>query len=265
MSLSKKPVALVTGSSRGIGRGIAVKLAQEGFYVLINGVQPLDVKNTAKGAYEVLQTIKSAGGMADFIQADISRTEDRKTVMDFIEERTGRLDLLVNNAGIEPASLDFLESDEKRYDHLMALNLKGPFFITQQVAKMMIRCLEKRIILKGRICFITSIQGYVITRGAEYCMSKAALGMAAKVFANRLGQYDIPVIEISPGVIHSDMTDKHKESIDKKIAEGRLITKRWGEPEDVAKLVAAFARGELDYSSGERIEVGGGLGISRWQ
>ena len=264
MNLSKKPVALVTGSSRGIGRGIAVKLANEGFYVLVNGVQPLDSGNAAKGAYEVLQTIKSAGGAADFIQADVSKTDDRKTIMDLIEEWAGRIDLLVNNAGIEPASLDFLESDEERYDHVMSLNLKGPFFITQQVARMMIGCLKKKIIPKGRICFITSIQGYVVTRGAEYCMTKAALGMAAKVFANRLGQFDIPVIEISPGVIHSDMTDKHRENIDNMIAGGRLITSRWGEPEDVAKLVAAFARGDLDYSSGERIEVGGGLGVCRW-
>ena len=128
----------------------------------------------------------------------------------------------------------------------------------------MIEGLENKVIPKGRICFVTSVQGYVVTRGAEYCMTKAALGMAAKVFAHRLGHYNIPVIEISPGVIHSDMTDKHRENIDKKIAAGRLITSRWGEPEDVAKLVAAFARGDLDYSSGERIEVGGGLGISRW-
>lgn len=264
MNSSGKPVALVTGSSRGIGRGIALKLAGEGFHVLVNGIKPLDPGNTAKGAAEVLNSIGNAGGTADFIRADISKPEDRKSIMDFIEERLGRIDLLVNNAGIEPPFVDFLESTEERYDYILSVNLKGPFFLTQQVAKKMIGCIEKKIITRGRICFITSIQGYVVTRGAEYCMTKAALGMASRVFANRLGEYDIPVIEISPGVIRSDMTFPHKESIDKRIAEGRLVTRRWGTPEDVAKLVAAFARGDLDYSSGERIEVGGGLGMPRW-
>jgi 3-oxoacyl-[acyl-carrier protein] reductase len=264
MSISQKPVALVTGSSRGIGRGIAVRLAADGFHVLVNGVQPLDPQNSAKGAGEVLRTIQKDGGTADFIRADVSITENRQALIDFISREYGRIDLLVNNAGIEPPSLDFLESSEERYDHIMAVNLRGPFFITQQIAKMMIACLEKRIIAKARICFVTSVQGYVVTRGAEYCMTKAALGMLSKVFANRLGQYDIPVIEISPGVIHSDMTDKHRGNIDKYIAAGRLIAGRWGESEDVAKLVAAFARGDLDYSTGERIEVGGGLGICRW-
>lgn len=264
MNLSKKPVALVTGSSRGIGRGIAIKLAAEGFVVLVNGIQPRDPGNGRKGANEVLATIRRAGGEADFIQADISSKEDREALLAFIEERFGRLDLLVNNAGIEPEALDFLEASEQRYDRVLATNLKGPFFLTQQVAKKMIAWLQTKRMPKGRICFITSIQGYVVTGEAEYCLTKAALGMAAKAFANRLGPFDIPVIEISPGVIHSDMTDKHRANIDKKIAEGRLITGRWGEPEDVAKLVAAFARGDLDYSSGERIEVGGGLGICRW-
>ncbi len=264
MSISQKKVALVTGSSRGIGRGIAVRLAADGFHVLVNGVQPLDPQNSAKGAGEVLRIIKAAGGTADFVRADVAVAADRQALLELISRAYGRIDLLVNNAGIEPSALDFLESPEERYDHIMAVNLKGPFFVTQQIAKMMIACLEKRIIPKARICFVTSVQGYVVTRGAEYCMTKAALGMLSKVLAHRLGQYDVPVIEISPGVIHSDMTDKHRDNIDKKIAAGRLITGRWGESEDVAKVVAAFARGDLDYSTGERIEVGGGLGICRW-
>jgi NAD(P)-dependent dehydrogenase (short-subunit alcohol dehydrogenase family) len=258
-----KKVALITGSSRGIGRGISIKLAEEGFHTIINGVKPLDSSNTSKGAFEVLNTIKEAGGTADFVQGDISKNEDRAKIMNFID-KLGRIDLLVNNAGIEPPFLDFLESSEDRYNYIMSVNLKGPFFITQQVSKKMISYLEDKKITKGRICFITSVQGYVVTRGAEYCMTKAALGILSKVFANRLGEYDIPVIEISPGVIHSDMTAPHKEKTTKKIESGRLITKRWGEAEDVAKVVSAFARGDLDYSTGERIEVGGGLGISRW-
>ncbi len=258
-----KPVALVTGSSRGIGRGIALRLAADGFHVVVNGSRPLEPGNFSKGANEVLHAIREAGGTADFVRADISRPEDRKEITCFLD-KLGRIDLLVNNAGIEPPFLDFLETTEERFDHIMSVNLKGPFFLTQQVSKMMISCLEKKSVEKARICFITSVQGYVVTRGAEYCMTKAALGMLSKVFANRLGQYDIPVIEFSPGVIHSDMTDKHREKIDMRVKSGRLITGRWGEPEDMAKIVSAFARGDLDYSTGERIEVGGGLGISRW-
>ncbi len=263
MKRTDKPVALVTGSSRGIGRGIAIKLASEGFHVIVNGAKQLEPDNFSKGANEVLKTIRTSGGSADFIKADISKPEERKSITDFLNGM-GRIDLLVNNAGIEPPFIDFLDTNEERFDYIMSVNLKGPFFVTQQAAKKMIECIQNKRINKGRICFITSIQGYVVTRGAEYCMTKAALGMLSKVFANRLGEYDIPVIEISPGVIHSDMTDIHREGIDRKIASGRLITKRWGEPEDVAKLVAAFARGDLDYSTGERIEVGGGLGIPRW-
>ncbi len=259
MTASNKPVALVTGSSRGIGRGIAERLARDGFHVWVNGIRPLEA-----GAGAVLSAIRAAGGTADFVQADVSQTSGRSAILAALEARGGRIDLLVNNAGIEPPGVPFLEFTEARFDHVIGTNLKGPFFLTQQVAALMIRNLARGAIPKGRICFITSIQGYVVTRGAEYCMSKAALGMAAKVFANGLGAHDIPVIEISPGVIHSDMADKHQAAIDRKIEAGRLITARWGEPDDVARLVAAFARGDLDYSTGSRIEVGGGLGLPRW-
>lgn len=264
MSSPQKPVALVTGSTRGIGRGIALMLAHQGFTVIVNGIQPLDGSNAGHGAHEVLEAIRRLGGEALFVQADISRESDRNALLAAVSARYGRLDLLVNNAGIEPEPIDFLDTSEQRFNHVMATNLAGPFFLTQQAAKMMIAGLRSGGIPKGRICFITSVQAYMATRGAEYCMTKAALSMAAKVFADRLGEHDIPVIEISPGVIHSDMADKHRVSIDKAIARGRLITSRWGLPEDVAKVVAAFARGDLDYSSGERIEVGGGLGILRF-
>jgi len=259
-----RPVALVTGSSRGIGRGIAIRLAADGFVVVLNGVKPLDPQNPRKGAFEVKETIEAAGNDAEFFRADVSCSKDRTALIEFIEERFGRLDLLINNAGIEPESMDFLDSTEERFDNVFAINLRGPWFLTQQLAKRMIGWLAEGRIPKARICFITSVQGYVATGGAEYCMTKAALGMAAKTFAARLGEHDIPVIEISPGVIHSDMADKHMEAIDKQIAAGRLVTSRWGTPQDVAGLVAAFGRGDLDYCTGERIEVGGGLGMPRW-
>jgi len=264
VSRATQPVALVTGSTRGIGRGIALRLARDGFAVIINGVQPLDESRADKGAAEVIAAVKALGGEASFVRADVSRKADRDALLAHAKDRYGRLDLLVNNAGIEPPAVDVLEAPPERYERVMATNLAGPFFLTQQAAKLMIAMLRSGDIPKGRICFITSVQAYVVTGGVEYCMTKAALGMAAKGFANRLGEYDIPVIEISPGVIRSDMTEPHRKNIDRSIADGRLVTRRWGEPEDVARVVAAFARGDLDYSTGERIEVGGGLGMRRF-
>jgi len=264
MKTSDTPVALVTGSSRGIGRGIALRLAADGFSLVINGIQA-DPSVTETGAYQVKQIIEDEGGCAEVFRADISSSEDRVAMIRFVEEHFGRIDLLVNNAGIEAEGLDMLESDEERYDRIMAVNLKGPYFLTQQVAKRMIGWKKDGTIPQGRIVFITSVQGYMSNpRGAEYCLTKAGLGMAAGLYAHRLGEYDIPVIEISPGVIHSDMADRHSEKIDEKIAAGGwLITGRWGEPEDVARLVSACAKGDLDYSTGAKIEVGGGLGLRR--
>lgn len=264
MDGADKPVALVTGSSRGIGRDIALRLAKEGYALVLNGVRPLDEGNSKKGAYEVRETIRNAGGVAEFCRADISAAEDRQALVDFAEQTFGRIDLLVNNSGIEPPSLDMLESTQARYDLVMSVNLRGPYFLTQQVANRMIAWRKERRIEKGRILFVTSVQGYMTNpRGAEYCMTKAALGMASKIFAHRLGEHDIPVIEISPGVFHSDMADKHQENIDRKIAEGWLVTSRWGAQHEMGALVAAFARGDLDYSTGSQIELAGGMGMRR--
>ena len=264
MSPIDKPVALVTGSSRGIGRAVAIRLAADGFVLALNGRKPLEPDNAEKGAFEVLKTIEQAGGQAEFFQADVSSSDARRAMLESIDETFGRIDLLVNNAGIEPPFCDLLESDEERYDHVMSVNLKGPYFLTQQVANRMIAGREKGIIAKGRICFITSVQAYMSNPlGAEYCMTKAALSMASRCYAHRLGEYDIPVLELCPGVTHSDMADRHRERIDQSISEGWLVTSRWGEPEEVAELVADFARGHFDYCTGSRIEIGGGLGMNR--
>jgi 3-oxoacyl-[acyl-carrier protein] reductase len=263
MENSEKPVALVTGSSRGIGRGIALRLAKEGFSLVINFVTA-DPSKQATGADRVKKLIEDDGGTARVFRADISSSEERKGLIAFIEKELGRIDLLVNNAGIEPAPLDILDSNEERFERVMSVNLRGPYFLTQQVAKRMIEWKKHGVISKARIAFITSVQGYMSNPGgSEYCMSKAALGMAAKLYAHRLGAFDIPVIEISPGIIESDMSLVHKESINRMIAGGNLVTARWGRPDEVAALVAAFARGDLDYSTGQTIEVGGGLGLNR--
>ena len=257
------PVALVTGASRGIGRGIALRLAREGYVVVLNS-RTADPANLEKGAYEVKRCIEAAGGKAAIVRADISSAQERRSLVEFLDREFERLDLLVNNAGIEPEPLDLLEGTEERLERVLAVNLKGPYFLTQALARRMIGFREQGLVSVPRIVFVTSVQAYMANpTGAEYCLSKAALHMAVKAFAVRLGPSGIPVFEISPGIIESDMSLVHKPNIDRMIASGRLPTARWGRPEDVAALVAAIARGELDYSTGSTIEVGGGLGLQR--
>jgi len=170
----------------------------------------------------------------------------------------------IEEAGIEPEPLDMLDCPEERLDRVLAVNLKGPYFLSQQAARWMIRLRGEGIVPTPRIVFITSVQAYMANpTGAEYCLSKAALHMAVKAFAARLGASGIPVFEVSPGIIESDMSLVHKEAIDRMIASGRLPTARWGKPVEVAAVVAAIVRGDLDYSTGSTIEVGGGLGLRR--
>jgi NAD(P)-dependent dehydrogenase (short-subunit alcohol dehydrogenase family) len=261
--MSEAKVALVTGASRGIGRGIALRLAREGYTVVLNS-RTADPTNLQKGLYEVRRTIAEAGGKAEVFRADISSSQERDSLVEFLERQFPRLELLVNNAGIEPEPLDLLQAGEERLERVLAVNLKGPYFLTQALARRMIRLREQGRVEVPRIVFITSVQAYMANpTGAEYCLSKAALHMAVKAFAARLGPSGIPVFEISPGIIESDMSRVHKANIDRMIASGRLPTARWGQPEEVAALVAAIARGELDYSTGSTIEVGGGLGLQR--
>lgn len=259
-----KPVALVTGSGRGIGRGIALKLAADGFHVVINSVSA-DPTKTETGAYEVKATIEKAGGSASVFKADVSSATDRAAMLDFVKTELGRLDLLVNNAGIAPRERrDLLEATEESFDELIRVNLRGPYFLTQAAANFMIGLQKAGKIPAARICFVSSISAYTasINRG-EYCVSKAGIAMAVSLFADRLAEFNIPVIEIRPGVIATDMTSGVKGKYDNLIAGGLLPTKRWGEPEDVAKLVSAFGRGDLDYSTGVAIDVSGGFNLRR--
>lgn len=258
------PVALVTGAGQGIGRGIALQLARDGYAVVVNDVVA-DPDNTESGAYEVKHTIEEAGGRAEVFRADISSADDRAAMVDFVADTFGRLDLLVNNAGVAPRERkDILEAAEESFDRLIAINLKGAYFLTQLVANRMIAWKQAGAVEHPRIAFITSISAYVSSpsRG-EYCVSKAGLSMAAKLYADRLAEYDIPVLEIRPGIIETPMTAVVKDKYDKLIAEGLLPLKRWGTPADIARVISAFARGDLDYSTGEAIEVGGGFAIRR--
>ncbi len=257
-------VALVTGAGRGIGRGIALQLAQDGFLLVINDVVA-DPDNTESGAYEVRRAITDAGGRAEVLRADISSFDDRAHMEEFIAKRFGRLDLLVNNAGVAPRERkDLLEATEESFDRLMNINLKGPYFLTQALARRMIEWQDSGAMERGRIAFITSISAYTSsTSRGEYCVSKAGLSMATTLFADRLAEYGIPVVQFRPGIILTPMTEVVKEKYDRLIAEGLLPMKRWGYPEDIARAVSAFARGDLDYCTGESIEVSGGFHIRR--
>ncbi|MCL2641505.1 MAG: SDR family oxidoreductase, partial [Phycisphaerales bacterium] len=177
----------------------------------------------------------------------------------------GRFDLLVNNAGVAPKERkDILEATEESYDRLMVINAKGPYFLTQLVANKMIANQKAGIVKTPRIAFITSISAYTSsTFRGEYCISKAAVAMAATLWADRLGEFGIPVLQFAPGIIATPMTSVVQAKYDKMIAEGLLVTKRWGVPEDLGKAISAFAQGYLDYSTGNVIEVGGGFGLKR--
>lgn len=262
--MSDSPVALVTGAGQGIGRGIALRLAREGYIVVINDIVA-DPAGTDHGAYEVKKTIEAGGGQAEVFKADIASADQRLAMIEFIDRTFGRLDLLVNNAGVAPKQrVDILQAGEESFDRLISINLKGPYFLTQLVANRMIAWKKTGRIITPRIVFITSISAYTSSpaRG-DYCVSKAGLSMAVQLYADRLGEYGIPVIEIRPGIIQTPMTSVVKDKYDKLIAEGLLINRRWGLPEDVAAVVAAVARGDLDYSTGESIEVSGGFNVRR--
>jgi 3-oxoacyl-[acyl-carrier protein] reductase len=262
--MKDQPVALVSGAGQGIGRGIAVRLAADGYAVVINDIVA-DPADARQGAYEVKKTIESAGGQAEVYRADIASAAERQALIDFVDQRFGRLDLLVNNAGVAPKQrVDMLQAGEESFDRLISINLKGPYFLTQLAANRMIAWKQAGRMAVPRIVFITSISAYTSSpaRG-EYCVSKAGLSMTAKLYADRLGEFGIPVIEIRPGIIATPMTSVVKEKYDKLIAEGLLVNKRWGQPEDVAAVVSAFAAGHLDYSTGECIEVSGGFGLRR--
>jgi NAD(P)-dependent dehydrogenase (short-subunit alcohol dehydrogenase family) len=264
MNDNGKRVALVTGAGQGIGRGIAVRLAADGYIVAVNDVVA-DPADTTKGAYEVKKSIEQCGGKSEVFKADISSAPQRQAMVDAVANAFGRIDLLVNNAGVAPKERrDLLEASEESFDRLISINLKGPYFLTQLVANRMIVWKAQGKVPSPRIVFISSISAYTSSTGrGEYCVSKAGVSMAVQLFADRLGEHGIPVIAVCPGIIETPMTSTVKGKYDKLIAAGLLVTKRWGQPDDVAKVVSAFARGDLDYSTGASIEVGGGFGVRR--
>jgi NAD(P)-dependent dehydrogenase (short-subunit alcohol dehydrogenase family) len=261
--------ALITGASRGIGRGIALELASLGCDLVVHYVSNVKAaQQTAADCIALAQTCRKKI-RAEVLQADISKQADRAKLIDFAKEKFGRLDLLVNNGGVAPeARTDILEAGEESFDRLIAINVKGPYFLTQLAAKWMIEqcgcARESAIEYLPRIIIISSISAYTAsTDRGDYCVAKAALSMLTALYAARLAEYGINVYEVRPGIIATDMTEPVKEKYDKLIGEGLTPIQRWGTPEDVGKAVAAIAQGLLPFSTGEIINVDGGFHLRR--
>jgi NAD(P)-dependent dehydrogenase (short-subunit alcohol dehydrogenase family) len=253
-------VALVTGASRGIGRGIAEALATRGWRIAIN------YRANEQAAEETRALVAARGGSGFCIQADVGRLEDHERLVRAVLEHYGHVDLLVNNAGMAPRQrVDMLRVGQDSYDEIMQTNLKGPFFLTQRVAQHMIARLQANTIEAPQIVNITSISAVASsTHRAEYCLSKAGLSMMTALWAHRLAEYGIGVHEVRPGVIETDMTAGVKEKYDRLILQaGLTLLQRWGRPSDVGKAVLAVAEGLLPYSTGEVIYVDGGLHVPR--
>jgi NAD(P)-dependent dehydrogenase (short-subunit alcohol dehydrogenase family) len=256
---SEKRVALVTGAGRGIGLGIAKALAAEGCNIVIGDVHDPDV---VKGAVSELEAL---GAQVLYCRADVSSAEARVAMLDGIKETFGRLDILINNAGVGPkVRADILDATEESFEWVMKINLQGPYFLTQAVARYMIEQKKADDGFAGCVVNISSISADVasVSRG-EYCLSKAGVSMATKLFASRLGEFNIPVYEIRPGLILTDMTSVVKEKYDKMIAEGICVQARWGLPDDIGRAVAMMARGDIGYSTGQVINIDGGMSVQR--
>ncbi|MFN8356841.1 MAG: 3-ketoacyl-ACP reductase [Spirosomataceae bacterium] len=254
-----KKVAFITGGTRGIGLGIAEQLAQLGFHLAINGVrEPALVQ-------DVVKHLQQWGSKVIYCQGDVASSEARASMLQQIRTQFGRLNILVNNAGVAPkVRNDLLATTEDSYDFVLDTNLKGPFFLTQAVANWMIEQKNENPDFEGSIITISSISATVasINRG-EYCISKAGLGMLTQLFAARLGEFQIPVYEVRPGIIKTDMTAGVTEKYDQLISNGLTVQPRWGYPSDIGKAVAAIAQGSFLYSTGQVFMIDGGLTLAR--
>ena len=254
-----RPVAMITGGSRGIGLGIALELAKEGCDIVVCGRRERDsVQNT-------IEELQGLGSDVLYSRGDVSDADSRARMISETKDHFGRINILVNNAGVAPkVRADVLETTEESFEWVMKTNLQGPFFLTQLVANWMVEQKESDPEFRGCIVNISSISATVasVSRG-EYCISKAGISMATKLWATRLGEFDIPVYEIQPGVTKTDMTAAVQEKYGKLISEGLCIQKRWGFPEDVGKAVAMMARGDIPYSTGQVLMVDGGLTLPR--
>ena len=254
-----KRVALVTGGTRGIGLASAEALAREGWDLAVCGVRGQEAVQPA------LQKLRDAGAAVLYVRADIGEDDAPERLVSAVRERFGRLDALVNNAGVAPQERkDILEATRQSFDRLIRVNLRGPYFLTQAVARYMLELKGADPSFRGCIVFITSISAAVasVNRG-EYCISKAGLSMASLLWSTRLAGDGIAVYEVRPGIIKTDMTAGVTAKYDALIEQGLTLQRRWGTPQDVGKAVAMLARGDLAYSTGQVITVDGGLTVHR--
>jgi len=254
-----KRVALVTGGSRGIGLGIAQSLADSGFDLAINGIREQAL------VADVVSALGKRGAKVVYVRGDVASATDRQAILDAVRTHFGRLDVLVNNAGVAPAvRADILDASEESFDRVLSINLQGPYFLTQLAARWMIEQRDREPSFTGVIINVSSVSATEasINRG-DYCISKAGLAMATQLWAHRLAEYGIAVYEVRPGVIHTDMSAPVAEKYDRLIANGLTVENRWGMPEDVGRAVAMLARGELTYATGNVLNVDGGLTLRR--
>ena len=250
------PTALITGGTRGIGLGIARALASEGWRLMLCG---------QRSESAVSDVIASFNGNARYFQADISDAAERARLLEWLDAEAGGVQALVNNAGRAPRErADLLDTTEASFEELMRTNLQGPYFLTQQIARRMVSARAADSATSRSIVFITSVSAEMasVNRG-EYCVSKAGLAMAVKLFAVRLAEHGIPVYEVRPGIIETDMTANVRSQYDDRIASGLVPQRRWGTPADVGRVVAALLRGDVPYATGSVIHVDGGLAIPR--
>jgi NAD(P)-dependent dehydrogenase (short-subunit alcohol dehydrogenase family) len=249
-------IALITGGTRGIGLGIARALADEGWSLALCGVREPDA---------VAGLIESFGGRADYFQCDVGSATDRHRLVAAVSERYGTLNALVNNAGRAPrVRADLLEAAEEGFEELIRTNLQGPYFLTQAIAARMVAARAADPSVAAAIVFVTSVSAEMASiRRGDYCVSKAGLAMAVKLFAVRLAGDGVPVFEVRPGIIATDMTSGVKEAYDARIADGLVPDRRWGQPADVGRIVTALLRGDAPYATGSVIHVDGGLAIPR--
>lgn len=254
-----KPIALITGGTRGIGFGIAENLARKGFDLALNGMRP------EEDVAEVLESLRELGAQVIYTPGSIADCAARERMMGAVKSHFGRLNWLVNNAGVAPKQrLDLLETTEESFDYVVKTNLGGAFFLSQLAARWLVEQKRADCGFSGGIINISSISATVasVNRG-EYCIAKAGLSMTTQLFAVRLGEHDLPVYEVRPGVTKTDMTSAVSEKYDRLIADGLCVTRRWGFPEDVGKAVGALATSQFPYSTGQVIMVDGGLTLQR--
>ena len=256
MTIERK-VVLITGGARGIGLGIAKRLAAEDCDLAINGVRE------ESAVTDALASLQELGADVVYCRGDISQPADRQSIIETVRQHFGRLNVLVNNAGITSVGRkDILEADEASFDRVFDVNLKGPYFLTQAVANWMVEQRQASPDFPAAIINISSISAeFVSVHRGDYCLTKAAIGMTTKLWAVRMAEFGIPVYEIQPGVIRSDMTSGVEEKYDRLIAEGLTLERRWGLPDDVGQAAAMLIRGDLPYATGQVLYVDGGMRI----